>query len=173
MDKARRLAAGVLLAVVVMTLAGVRPAGADAAGDEAEFLARLNEVRATQGLRPLARHAVLAEVARAWARAMAAAGSISHNGSLSSQGPAEWQRLGENVGMGMEVRGVHDAFVASPSHYRNMVDAGFDSVGIGVVRNPNGALFVTVNFMQARAVAPAPPAPAPAPAGRGPPLGPA
>ncbi|MFP5378037.1 MAG: CAP domain-containing protein, partial [Acidimicrobiia bacterium] len=153
--------------VVALTLVVARPASADTLGDEAQFLSSLNGLRTAKGLKALKTHTGLVEVARAWARTMAAAGSISHNGSLGSQGPSEWERLGENMGMGMEVQSVHDAFVASPSHYKNMVDAGFDSVGIGVVRNADNVLYVTVNFMQVQAAAapaPAPAAPAPAPA---------
>ena len=170
MGMARRIAAATLLALSALTMVVVKPAAADTAGDEAAFLSSLNSVRTSKGLKALSTHGALTEVARAWARTMAAANSISHNGSLASQGPSEWERLGENVGMGMEVPAVHDAFVNSPAHYKNMVDPGFDTVGIGVVRNADGVLFVTVNFMQVQATAaapapaPVPPTPAPAPA---------
>jgi hypothetical protein len=176
MQMVRRTLATMLLLMVGTLALGAAPASADDAGDEAAFLARLNDLRTSQGLPALAPNSALTGVARAWAGSMAAAGTISHNPSLASQGPSNWARLGENVGMGMDVPSVHNAFVNSPAHYRNMVDAGFDSVGIGVVRNGSGALFVTVNFMQAKAVAvaapapaaaapkPAAPAPAPAPA---------
>ena len=167
MGLVRRVAAAVLLALTVLTMTAVRPAAADTAGDEAAFVNSLNALRTSKGLKALSVHPGLTDVARAWAGNMAAAGTISHNGSLSSQGPSEWERLGENVGMGMEVQGIHDAFVNSPGHYKNMIDGGFNSVGIGVVRNAENVIFVTVNFMQApvAAAAPAPtPAPAPAPA---------
>ena len=124
MGLARRVAAAVLLALTVLTITAVRPAAADTAGDEAAFVDRLNALRTSKGLKALTVHSGLTDVARAWAGNMAAAGTISHNGSLSSQGPSEWQRLGENVGMGMEVQGIHDAFVNSPGHYKNMVDGG-------------------------------------------------
>ena len=168
MRNVRRMLVAILITLAGASVAFVPPAAADDAGDEAAFLSSLNGVRSAQGLRPLNSNAALTSVARIWAAGMAAAGSISHNPSLAAQGPSNWQRLGENVGMGMDVPRVHDAFVASPTHYRNMVDPGFDAVGIGVVRNGTGALFVTVNFMQSAAVvaaaAPAPAAPAPAPA---------
>ena len=160
MPTVRRTLATMLLLVVGTLALGAAPASADDAGDEAGFLARLNDLRTSQGLPALASNSALTGVARVWAASMAAAGTISHNPSLASQGPSNWARLGENVGMGMDVPSVHNAFVNSPAHYRNMVDAGFDSVGIGVVRNGSGVLFVTVNFMQAKAVAAAAPAPA-------------
>jgi hypothetical protein len=163
MGLVRRVAAAVLLALTVLTMTAVRPAAADTAGDEAAFVNSLNALRTAKGLQALTVHAGLTDVARAWAGRMSAAGTISHNGDLSSQGPSEWQRLGENVGMGMEVQGIHDAFVNSPGHYKNMVDGGFNSVGIGVVRNAENVIFVTVNFMQAPVAAAAAPAPAPAP----------
>ena len=176
MPTVRRTLATMLVLVLGALVVGAGPASADDARDETAFLARLNDLRTSQGLPALASNSALTGVARAWAGSMAAAGSISHNPSLASQGPSNWARLGENVGMGMDVPSVHNAFVNSPPHYRNMVDAGFDSVGIGVVRNGSGALFVTVNFMQAKAVAAAAPVPAaaaPKPAAPAPAPGPA
>lgn len=164
MGLVRRVAAAVLVALTVLTMTAVRPAAAGTADDESAFVDRLNALRTSKGLKALTVHAGLTDVARAWAGRMAADGTISHNASLSSQGPSEWERLGENVGMGMEVQGIHDAFVNSPGHYKNMVDGGFNSVGIGVVRNAQNVIFVTVNFMQAPVAAAASPSPAPAPA---------
>lgn len=162
-----------LLVVALLAVASslAQPAAADVAGDEAAFLGRLNELRAARGVAPLTPTSELTAVARTWSASMAAAGTISHNPSLASQGPPNWKRLGENVGVGMDVAGLHQAFVDSPSHYRNMVDGTFDSVGIGVVRGADTSIFVTVNFMTTKAApvaaapvaAPAPP-PEPTPA---------
>jgi uncharacterized protein YkwD len=138
----------------VMLVAG--PAAADTGADEILFARKLNELRVSQGLQPLAIKGELFDMARAWSRNMAAAGGISHNPSLAAQAPSNWLKLGENVGMGPDVPSLHDAFVASPSHYANMVNPAFDSVGVGVVES-NGVLFVTVNFMTtAPTVQPAP-----------------
>jgi hypothetical protein len=140
------------------------PAGADTAADAGRFLALSNQARASQGVAPLAADGMLAGVAGGWSAHMAAAGTISHNPSLSSQ-VSGWRSIGENVGMGPTVDSIQQAFVNSPGHYRNIMDGAFSRVGIAVSYS-GGTTFVTLDFMQpmAAAAAPAPAAPRPAPA---------
>jgi len=146
------------------------PASADSGSDEMAFVQKLNELRSSRGLPALAVKGELFDMARAWSGRMATAGVISHNPDLAAQGPSNWMRLGENVGMGPGVQTLHDAFVASPLHFRNMIDPDFDLVGVGVVHGLAGITFVTVNFMKAQpapaqivqAQAPAQASPAPA-----------
>lgn len=159
---------GRLLAVAVAVVSGVTAsvvesgvATADPVGDEGSFVAKLNEFRGARGLRPLAVRADLQEVARSWSRVMLGRNDIAHNPDLAVQAPGDWDRLGENVGVGVTVQDIHDAFVASPTHLRQMVDDRFDSVGVGVLAAPDGTIFVTVDFMTTRSVAIPPPASAP------------
>lgn len=150
----RGLLCAALISVTVLASVAAEPAAAaDTGAEELAFVAKLNELRTSQGLAPLATKGALFDLARTWAGRMEAANGISHNPSLAGQGPAGWKRLGENVGMGYDVQALHDAFVASPLHYRNMVDPAFDSVGVGVVHAPDGEIFVTVNFMTSGAAA--------------------
>ncbi|HEX2701548.1 MAG TPA: CAP domain-containing protein [Acidimicrobiales bacterium] len=152
----RRLLPATLVALTLVATVAIEPASATDTGvEELVFVAKLNELRVSRGLAPLATKGALFDMARAWAGNMEAAGGISHNPSLAAQGPAGWRRLGENVGMGYDVQGLHDAFVASPLHFQNMVDPAFDSVGVGVVHAADGKIFVTVNFMTSPAPAPA------------------
>ncbi len=144
----RRLLPAVLVAVTLVASVHLEPAAAaDTGVQEFEFLAKLNDLRMARSLPPLATKGALFDVARTWARRMEGVRNISHNPSLAAQGPPGWKRLGENVGMGYDVQGLHDAFVASPLHFKNMIDPAFDSVGVGVVHAPDGEIFVTVNFM--------------------------
>lgn len=160
----RRALGTAVVGFLAVTLVAPDMASADTPGDEAEFVAKLNALRSARGVAPLATTPELTTMARAWAQQMATVGTISHNPALAAQAPANWARIGENVGMGMDVPGLHDAFVNSPAHYRNMVDGGFDSVGVGVVRQADGMIFVTVNFMTTRAAAPTVAAPVAPPA---------
>jgi uncharacterized protein YkwD len=139
--------------VVLITCSGALPAHADTGGEEAAFVANINQLRASRGLPALEVHRELVAKAQAWAQTMAAGGRIWHS-TLSDGLTANWQKLGENVGMGSSVGALHDAFVASPGHYANLVDPAFRSVGVGVA-NVKGTLFVSEVFMT--------PAPAPAP----------
>ncbi len=163
MKTLRRMLGTALVAVTAVSLTAMEPANASTGGDELSFVAKLNDMRVAQGLRPLETRGALFDMARSWSGHMLAAGGISHNPNMAAQAPGNWAKLGENVGMGMDVQGLHDAFVASPSHYRNMVDGQFDAVGVGVVHRGDGMIFVTVNFMTTKA-APAVAAPAAAPA---------
>jgi hypothetical protein len=141
----RRVAVG-LLALVLPLVFVNGTASADPASDEVNFFSRLNAVRTSRGLRPLVLTGQLSGMARGWSGRMASRGGISHNPNLAAQGPPGWTRLGENVGMGPSVDEIHDALVASPSHYANIVSVHYDSVGVGVVQS-GSTKFVTFNFM--------------------------
>ena len=142
----RKLVYGLILAFAVSALYPPAPAQADTVSDEAAFVAKINELRAGKGLAPLEVNANLVAKARAWSAGMAAAGKIWH--STLSEGVTEnWKKLGENVGMGGSVDGLHRAFVNSPHHYENLVDPAFGHVGIGIVMN-GSTIYVTQVFMQ-------------------------
>ncbi|MDQ3945575.1 MAG: CAP domain-containing protein, partial [Actinomycetota bacterium] len=155
----RKLFAVVALAVAVAMLP--QAASADTVSDETAFVARINELRAGKGLPGLEVHPNLTGKARGWAATMGTAGRIWHS-TLSDGITADWRKLGENVGMGGSVEALHDAFVASPKHYANLVDPEFNYIGIGVVY-AGGTLYVSEMFMKLATapVAVAPPAPAP------------
>lgn len=164
----RKLVFGLILAFAVSALYPPAAAQADTTGDEAAFVAKINDLRASKGLAPLQVSANLTEKARAWSAGMAAAGKIWHS-TLSDGVTEDWKKLGENVGMGGSVDGLHRAFVNSPRHYDNLVDPAFGHVGIGIAMS-GSTIYVTEVFMQLMPVKapavtpPAPPATAPKPA---------
>lgn len=132
---------------------------------EAQFVGRINSLRASKGLPALQVSGSLVGMARAWTEQMAAAGQISHNPNLATQVVDAWTKLGENVGVGYEVGQLMDAFIASPAHYDNLVDPAWTHVGVGVTLGSDGRIFTTHNFMTLGGAgvppATAPPAPAP------------
>jgi hypothetical protein len=141
----RKLVLGLILALGVLSVFPT-VAKADTVSDEATFVAKINDLRASKGLAPLQVNANLVAKARAWSAGMAAAGKIWHS-TLSDGVTEDWRKLGENVGMGGSVEGLHTAFVNSPHHYDNLVDPAFSHVGIGIVMNGN-TIFVSEVFMQ-------------------------
>ena len=156
----RRLLFFVALVVSIGLVAEAAPASAavDPASAEREFVVRINELRAGLGIAPLTTDAGLTAMAREWAGTMAAAGQIFHRPNLAAAAPdPTWIKLGENVGVGPSVQALHDAFVASPAHYRNLVDPEFREVGIGVVL-VGDPIYVAENFMRTEldAASPAP-----------------
>jgi cysteine-rich secretory family protein len=136
-------------AVAVMLLLGARPAGADTVSDEQQFVAKINELRASKGLSQLTVDPNLTAIARNWAQSMAAAGDISHNPSLKDLVTSNWSRLGENVGVGGNVSQLFDAFVASPHHYANLIDPLWTKVGVGVVMSGT-TMYTSHEFMTLR-----------------------
>jgi hypothetical protein len=162
----RKLIFGLILALGVTVVPAA--ARADTVSDEADFVARINALRTSQGLPGFEVHPTLVAKARAWAQTMSEAGRIWHS-TLSDGITVDWQKLGENVGMGGSVDGLHQAFVASPHHYANLVDDDFRYVGIGIAMSGN-TMYVSEVFMKvmdpkrAPVVTPAPTTPAAPPA---------
>lgn len=128
------------------------PARADAAGDAARFLADTNRERAASGAAPLAADQALAGVAQHWSDQMSATAHLAHNPNLVSDidryVTTDWRTYGENVGTGPDVESIQAAFVNSPEHHQNMVNPAFTEVGIAISYAPNGALWVTLDFLQ-------------------------
>lgn len=155
-----------LLAVVAVLMAIALPLAtpavadrANPAADEQAFVAKINQLRAERGLRPLAVDGELTTIGRRWAGKMAAAGQISHNQNFPNEVTQDWEKLGENVGVGSNPDELHDAFVKSPAHFRNLVDRDFTHIGVGVVYASDGSLYTSHQFMKLRAAAPPPPPP--------------
>lgn len=151
----RRLVGGLLAVAVAVTtfagLAGASSAAASTDGDESGFVASVNAARRTAGRPTYAVSADLTSVARRWAQSMAAGGSLRHNPNLAGQ-VSGWRFVGENVGVGYDVGGLHRAFMASPAHRANVLDADFSQVGIGVAYG-GGRLWVAEVFRKPTATA--------------------
>ena len=164
----RRFAVLVAAFVGLAMAVGAAPAAADPVANEQQFVVLINQLRASKGLGAVSPDGELLAVARAWSAVMARTQTLAHNPSFPNQVHSDWLMLGENVGVGPTVDELHRAFVASPAHYKNLVEPRFDAVGIGIVEL-NGTIWVTQNFKQ-RGAAPAPakatPAPAPKPTPR-------
>ena len=129
-----------------LSIRNTPPAAANA-GDEAAFVAALNNVRANAGLPPLTVNVQLANLSRGHAQVMADAGQIFHASPISAGYSGPWSKIGENVGSGATVSNLVNAFVASPGHYANIVDPAFTEIGVGVVwAGPK--LYTTHRFLQ-------------------------
>ena len=138
---------------------------------ESQFFALLNQVRAGQGLGALVRDPGLDGVAREWSAHMAATfartgvvirpgvkehsvppncdlDSLCHRPNLAEAVTGvepNWRTAGENVGTGGDIQPLHDAFVASPGHYANIIGK-YNRLGVGVVI-ADGTIWVTFNFV--------------------------
>lgn len=121
-------------------------AAASVAGPgESGFAADTNALRAANGLPAYRVCSDLSSIARSWAAQMASAGSLSHNGALSSQMP-NWRGMGENVGEGPSEPAVQQALVNSPPHRANMLSAAFTEAGYGTAVAADGTMYVDEVF---------------------------
>ncbi len=136
-------------ATVLLTafmLIGTMAPAALAGSYENDALTLLNAERAAAGLAPLTSHPDLADDALAWSNHMMGQGSLSHNPRLSAV-TANWDKLGENVGLGTSIASLHAAFMDSSSHRGNIL-GDYDHVGIAVVAETSSKLWITVVFMK-------------------------
>lgn len=160
----RRRTVAAAVALLALVLAVLVPGTARAAdtGAEAAFVAAVDQERASAGLPGLTVADDLVAVARRHAVRMADSDDLHHNPNLTGE-VAGWQKVGENVGRGPGVDVIHQAFMDSPAHRANVLDADWIEVGVGVeVRD--GRLWVAQVFRQPAAAPAQAPAPAPAPA---------
>lgn len=116
------------------------------AGPEGTLASRINSSRSAAGKAPLQTYWDLTDDARAHAAAMRNKGSIYHSGNLASV-TSGWERLGENVGVGVDANSLHDGFMASSSHRSNIL-GDFNYMGVGVKTDDEGLMWVTVIFMK-------------------------
>ncbi|HET6816595.1 MAG TPA: CAP domain-containing protein [Mycobacteriales bacterium] len=120
---------------------------ASTAGYEAQFVADMNAARQANGLAPYSVAYDLTTIARNHSAQMASSQTLYHNPSLTTQ-VQNWQAVGENVGEGPTVSDIHTAFMNSPEHRANILDHDFTQVGVGVVVDKNGIIWVTEDFRQ-------------------------
>ena len=147
--RSRKLARRALVVLgIVMVLSLIAPQAAHATTYNEKFSSFLinGYDRNPRGLRSLALNEFVSNIARSHSAQMARAGRIYHS-NLSSVGSriSGWRVLGENVGMGPDLRVLNQAFMNSPGHRANLLCKCFRYVGIGVVQSGR-TYFVTHIF---------------------------
>ena len=145
----RRFLSVVLAATMVLGGLGIVNAAQASGEPEAiqhEFIAAVNEIRLYFGLPPYVWDPQIDAVADAWVAQMAAEHDVRHRPNLAAVAPRTWVRLGENVGRGTSVQAIMDALIASPTHFRNLVDPKLVHIGVGV-EEVDGEIYVVQNFL--------------------------
>ncbi|HUF32351.1 MAG TPA: CAP domain-containing protein [Acidimicrobiales bacterium] len=144
-DTPRRPVVFVVALVALLAASGAGAARAASPGDEAGFVARANQERTARGLISLAVADDLRVVARRHAQRMVDRDELYHNPNLGSEVEG-WDVVAENVGVGSEIQGIHDAFMASPTHRDVILRPDLEEVGVGVVRTDDGRIWVVEVF---------------------------
>ena len=154
MNAAKRVLIGITTAALFVGGAPATTAGAQTSqggcwevkGAERGFVKRINDVRGVARAGMLRLDPELSRAARLHTREMVKAHKLHHTPSDKlSRRVTNWTILGENVGVGGDVQSLHDAFMASPGHARNVLYDSFRHVGIGTIKS-RGQLWVTVIF---------------------------
>jgi hypothetical protein len=143
-----RIFIGLLLAAVLALPAGIAaPSSASAAStDLGAIFADTNAARAENGLPALSRSSAIDVVAGNWAKKMGAAQSMTHNPDFSTQMPPGWSMAGENVAAGYRSDAVVDAWMKSPGHRANILNAGYTTIGIGYFVDSHSYRWLVQNF---------------------------
>jgi uncharacterized protein YkwD len=169
MIPARQLTVALALAVAIAAPALLSRPGAVAAWDtdafdpvsETDLVGLTNRSRVANGLRPLGVDADLVALARWRSRDMVQRGFFSHAipGGSTVFDEMSWRDYcfdlaGENIGWntwadGEATQGIHAMFLDSPGHRRNIVGAGWDVMGVGAYKGPDGRKMWTVLFADA------------------------
>lgn len=126
------------------TTTTVAGGGSFSSSSESDFVSRVNDLRAGEGLPALIVDGGFKSYARDWAKNMGDTDTLAH--SEFTVLFDQWTYLGENVGYGPSVSSIFNALVASPGHYANMVDPSFTHIGIGVWITDEGKMWTTHVF---------------------------
>jgi uncharacterized protein YkwD len=119
---------------------------------ESALLAMVNRARDSEQSPQLVRDASLDGVATRHAEAMRKQKRIAHDaGDGDPRARVEAAGIdalaaGENVAHALDVTGAHRALWASPSHRENLLQPRFDRIGIGIVPDPDGSIWVCEVF---------------------------
>jgi uncharacterized protein YkwD len=120
--------------------------------DEKLLLDATNRERAAAGLQSLKWDDALAAAAREHNQLMVSENVLSHRlpGEPSleeriAQAGAKYAMVAENVAIGPNPEEIHDGWMHSPGHRRNILNAELTAIGIAVTRGING-LFAVQDF---------------------------
>ena len=121
---------------------------------EREFFELLNQERSEQGLPELRWDDALFKAARKHALLMLNLDSMEHQlpgepglaDRLGAEG-ARFSYVAENIAVGARPATIHDGWMHSPGHRKNILEPRFTSVGIAAVRG-SGGLFAVEDFAE-------------------------
>jgi len=115
-------------------------------GDEREFARKVNRARERHDVRKLGLDEELSLVAQAHSRDMRRDRELRHsNERWLRERVTRWEILGENVGRGYTIHTLHDAFMESDAHRKNVTNKEFRYVGVGIAADEDH-IWITVLF---------------------------
>jgi len=148
-----KTAALIIATLVLLPMAA--PAQDKPSGPERKLFDSANHERKELGLAPLQWDAALASAAQGHAETMAQHNAISHQfpgepdfSRRTRDAGAHFTIIAENVAVGPDADEIHDAWMKSPGHRRNLLDPELTALGVSVVKR-DGQLFAVEDFSRA------------------------
>ena len=129
----------VVLILLMLTCLAVVVEAAEGTYAEEEVVSLCNEIRQEYGLPPLIKNWEVARVARYKTEDMKSHGYFSHDSptygsffDMLNNFHIPYRSAGENIAMGFTTpQTVVDAWMASPSHRKNILSPSFTQAGVG------------------------------------------
>ncbi len=123
--------------------------------DEQFLLDAANRERAAAGLQALKWDNALAEAARQHAKVMVSQDLLLHQcldeaplNERAAKAGAKFSMIAENIAVGPNLETIHDGWMHSPGHRKNILSADVTAVGIATLRG-SGGLFAVQDFSRA------------------------
>lgn len=99
----------------------------------------VSEARLAAGRSPVVRDPEAERIAQDWAEEMARTDDFRHNPRLGGLLSAPWFANGENIAWGYTSEAaVHQAWMDSPGHRRNIEDPRYTALGVGLAAGAGG-----------------------------------
>jgi len=128
------------------------PVSSHPSPDEKFLLDATNRERAAAGLQPLKWDDTLAAAARQHAQLMAHENLLLHQlpgeaplDQRVAQAGAKFAMVAENIAVGPNPESIHDGWMHSPGHRKNILNAELTAIGIATTRG-SGGLFAVQDF---------------------------
>jgi len=129
--------------------------GSVLSSEAVKMVSLVNEERTKRGLKPLAVHAKLAEVAQLKSQDMLNHNYFSHTsptyGSFAAMvynAGIGFRSVGENLAQARNATHAHALLMASEGHRNNILNPNFTHTGIGIVQGPYGVYVTQLFIMQ-------------------------
>lgn len=110
-------------------------------------MSQVNASRQNFGRRPLGTNGLMNQRAQAWAQRLVTCQCLKHRNAPFAT-PSGWCAAAENVGRSGDgtLLTVHQAFMRSWVHRRNILLPRYSDIGVGVARDRDGEYFVAHAF---------------------------
>ncbi|MGI6161223.1 MAG: CAP domain-containing protein [Christensenellales bacterium] len=121
---------------------------------ESQMVDLVNSERAKAGLSALRVNTEVTKVARVKSQDMITHNYFSHTSpsygspfDMMKQFGISYRSAGENIAYNSSMTSAHNALMNSPGHRANILNSSFTQIGIGIVSNGRGTIYITQMFI--------------------------